>query len=264
MPDIHLEMLTPMFLHGADNETLELRSPAFKGLFRYWWRATQDEPEQNKLYKREGVLFGDTTHRSPLVVRIMGAPRLTIGSYAPLPHRAGSFTREAYLPSSQFALTLICRDFDIYQPIIRISFLLGGVGNRSRRGFGSLHERGGGVQNRDELGRYILESLEWLRPGTFAWHEDTIVSTLAHPGYPVIKKIEIGQSWSDPHALLKHIGQATHHHAGRDLGGVNPRQASPLHVHVHKVNNSYVPIVTQMHSTLNHHKQQAFIDIIVR
>jgi CRISPR-associated protein Cmr1 len=256
-------MVTPMFLHGSNNEKLELRSPPFKWLFRYWWRATQAETGRDELYKREGALFGDTTHRSPLVVRIVGSPRLTSGQYTPLPHRAGSFKREAYLPGNQFALTLICRDFDIYQPIMRISFLLGGVGNRSRRGFGSLREQGGDVQNRDELSGHVLESLEGLTPGTFARQGEAVVSTLANPGYPVIKKIEFGQTWSDPDALLKHIGQATHQHAGRDLGGANPRQASPLHVRVHKAGDGYVPIVTQMHSTLNHHKQQAFIDTIV-
>ena len=58
---LNLETVTPMFLHGSDNDNLELRPPPFKALFRYWWRTVQD-CEADSLRDNEAKLFGNANY----------------------------------------------------------------------------------------------------------------------------------------------------------------------------------------------------------
>ena len=72
------------------------------------------------------------------------------------------------------------------------------------------------------------------------------------PAYPVIKAVYFGQNlWNDVHGLLEQIGQVTSDEQanGNDaVGSDDPRMASPLVVRVHRINNEFVPIVTQLNS----------------
>jgi len=51
-----LEVVTPMFLAGADQTVAELRPPTFKGLMRWWYRAAKGD----LITSEEGFLFGST------------------------------------------------------------------------------------------------------------------------------------------------------------------------------------------------------------
>lgn len=73
---LNLETVTPMFLHGHDNKSLELRPPGFKALFRYWWRTAQD-CEERPLRKAEAKLFGNTDGKASLSIRILGIADFT-------------------------------------------------------------------------------------------------------------------------------------------------------------------------------------------
>jgi CRISPR-associated protein Cmr1 len=52
-----VEVLTPMFLGGADGNA-ELRSPPLKNALRYWWRMTQGHLSPDRLLEKEQALFG--------------------------------------------------------------------------------------------------------------------------------------------------------------------------------------------------------------
>jgi CRISPR-associated protein Cmr1 len=54
---IKLKFLTPAFLGGADGITAELRPPSIKGMLRFWWRATRGGDPEMKA--REAEIFGD-------------------------------------------------------------------------------------------------------------------------------------------------------------------------------------------------------------
>ncbi len=63
--EFELETVTPLFMAGADGNTLELRPPSIKGLMRFWWRAQycghQTTPEmltREKIEAEEGKIFG--------------------------------------------------------------------------------------------------------------------------------------------------------------------------------------------------------------
>lgn len=247
---LNLETVTPTFLRGSDNETPELRPPAFKALFRYWWRAAVCETNINTLRKNESDLFGNTKGKSPLSIRISGIAAPRPGKYKPLPHTPGNFTIQAYSPKGTFNITLMAPNLAEYEKIAELSVLLGGVGNRSRRGFGSICYQNWNFHNIDELQDKVYQRLDQISPRRFHTGSHEIQnSTVTLPNYPVIRAIYFGQNLSDDvNSLLRRIGQATHTHSHNALGGINPRMASPIHVRIQKVNDQFMPIITQLNS----------------
>ena len=270
---LKLETVTPMFLRGYDNKSLELRPPAFKALFRYWWRATVGEINDDQLRQRESCLFGNMQGRSPLSVRISGLAALPSSEYAPLPHKSGGFTSQAYLSNGTFNLTLAAPQLDEYEKIATLGFLLGGVGNRSRRGFGSIRYQDWSFQTVPELQNEVFQALDGISPGRFQENPNEIQvdPTTPIPDYPVIQAIYFGVNlWEDVDSLLRRIGQATHDHSDNALGSANPRMASPIHVHIQKVGDQFVSVVTQLNSVFPgaaphnyEQKQAAFIATIL-
>ena len=269
---LNLEIVTPMFLRGSDNQTPELRPPPFKSLFRYWWRAAVGETNVNILRENEGNLFGNTKGRSPLSIRIPGGATPPFGEYAPLPHDPGRFQNQAFSPNGTFNLILTALNLTEYERIAKLSFLIGGVGNRSRRGFGSIRYQNWGFQNIDELQDAVYQTLDQISPQRFRQNNGRIEKNPAVniPQYPVILNIYFGNTLSvDIDTLLRRIGQATHRYRHNALGGINPRMASPIHIRIQKVNGQFVPIVTQLHSVFPdrnpvgyEQRQQDFINAI--
>ncbi len=270
---LNLETVTPMFLRGSDNETLDLRPPAFKALFRYWWRAAVGETDVDTLRRTEGDLFGSMKGRSPLSIRIPGSASPPSGEYAPLPHDPDRFRSQAYKPNENFNLTLTAPVLTEYERIATLSFLLGGVGNRSRRGFGSIRYQNWNFQDVNGLQNEVYQALEGISPGRFhvTPHGIEVASAVHLPDYPVIRAIYFGNTLSnDAEALLLRIGQATHNHSHNALGSAGPRMASPIHVRIQKVGNQFASIVTQLNSVFPdapphgyNRRQQDFIDEII-
>lgn len=73
------EVITPMFLAGADGSTPELRPASIKGAMRFWWRAMngglvrKDEQgrwDYSELKKRESEIFGGTSQRSSFSIDV--------------------------------------------------------------------------------------------------------------------------------------------------------------------------------------------------
>ena len=273
---LNLKTVTPMFLHGYDTGTLELRPPPFKALFRYWWRTVQnpidsrDLRKDEVLRKDEARKFGSTKGRSPFSIRIPGEQiqklSRTSEEYNLLPHRINMDPVPAYGVERAFCLELITKDVaatTTYTQIAKLGFLLGGIGNRSRRGFGSIRDTGWSFTNVSDLQCEILDTLNAVA-GTAAHDprfqindnfsingqtvqiiESTITSL---PNYPVIRRVYFGNPTNSVDQLLEDIGWATHNHADSALGGINPRMASPIHVRIHKINSGFVPVVTQLNS----------------
>ena len=277
---MNLETITPMFLHGSSGDALELRPPPFKSLMRYWWRTVQDCQTQ-PLRSAEAELFGSTDGKAPFSIRISGAADLAPVSYRPLPHRTDrrGFRKDAYRAGQSFDLNLITKcesDASIYTQIAKLGFLLGGVGNRSRRGFGSIREASWDFTDISDLRSEILDTLNSVaRVDRFQVKDQVIAPKRRNhspPEYPVIQRVYLGNQPTDSvDSLLRKIGQATHEHRHDALGGIRPRLASPIHVRVQKVGFQYVPVITQLHSIFPKYKpeqiqqkQENFINTIIR
>ena len=207
------------------------------------------------------------------MVRISGLAALPPGEYAPLPHRSGGFTSQAYLPNGKFNLTLAAPQLSEYEKIAKLGFLIGGVGNRSRRGFGSIRYQDWSFQTVAELEKKVYQTLVEIAPGRFQKNPNEIQvdPTILIPDYPVIRAIYFGLNlWNDVDGLLRRIGQETSNHSDNALGSANPRMASPIHVRIQKVGDQFVPIVTQLNSVFPgpaphdyELKQEAFIAAVL-
>ncbi|MDI3478000.1 MAG: CRISPR-associated protein Cmr1 [Thermoanaerobacterium sp.] len=68
------EVITPMFMAGADRNSVEPRPSEFKGMMRFWWRTMKAENNIEKLKKEEAEIFGGTgigEGRSKIRIRLI-------------------------------------------------------------------------------------------------------------------------------------------------------------------------------------------------
>ena len=67
------EVITPMFLAGADQSIAELRAPSIKGAMRFWWRAMNGHLGLKELKEKETEIFGgggDNARKSSFSIRV--------------------------------------------------------------------------------------------------------------------------------------------------------------------------------------------------
>lgn len=81
-----VEVLTPGFISGADQDEVEVRSASLRGLLRWWWRAGQ-EGDTPALADAESQLFGssDAGAKSPLAVAVRWGDRKIVPAGHPAP-----------------------------------------------------------------------------------------------------------------------------------------------------------------------------------
>jgi len=267
---VTLETVTPLFLGGADprdrNSIPELRPPSFRGQMRYWLRAVlggvigDKNPEGLRLL--ESKVLGNTERGSPISITLSGNPSSSVHSI--LPHKPDRGRRNAFNSNQAFELTLRMNRPGLKAEdevawvnasmALNMIFLFGGVGLRSRRGFGSLRV----VESSDQ--RFIpltpLENekwyqyLDWIPRNAFKYAQylaqlhGILTTNLPHPptefpcaSHGVIVRVAENIVTNKANDSLKEfmsvMPQASF------LGGINPRQASPLWIRVFRANNKY-------------------------
>ncbi|NMB41341.1 MAG: type III-B CRISPR module RAMP protein Cmr1 [Firmicutes bacterium] len=159
---------TPLFLGGADIErTAELKPTSLKGVLRFWFRAVNYGKHKNyrEVKKAEDKIFGNTNAQSNVFFKIETQElkivtqanstdkfrKLFKGGTAYLGYglddrKGGEVRYRPYIrPDQAFQLKLLLKprmrdkiiNDDLIMPIKALG-LFGGLGSRSRRGFGSL------------------------------------------------------------------------------------------------------------------------------
>jgi len=170
-------IVTPMFLGDARQQATDIRPPSFKGGLRFWWRAfnwgrfRQDKPDDaaalRALNKAEADLFGAAAEegtgngQSKLLLSVQAnglqntrkdtvhgqlqanhaARYLGYGLMTAFGAQAGQLTRSCINDNQTFTVKLACRDdrsLDSVREALIALGLLGGLGSRSRHGFGSI------------------------------------------------------------------------------------------------------------------------------
>ncbi len=153
-------VVTPMFCAGADPGRAELRLPSFKGVLRFWWRAlawSRLDGNLDEIQRQEDMLFGSTrAGQSSVSMRLTQSDRsenilgknLRVGQGARylgygVVDGGSDDERGCLLPPSDFTVHLRGRDLEDEQVTSLQSALIvlgtiGGMGARSRKGFGSL------------------------------------------------------------------------------------------------------------------------------
>lgn len=279
-------VLTPLFLAGADgterNAVPEFRAPSLKGAMRFWWRAVQAEEDTDGLKKTEAGIFGGTGKgegKSIFGIRMSGVKSLLTGSHRLLPHHSGDVNcfcvanhgeqckkgmkRTAILPGQEFSVEFFYgRPHQVFTPerlkaVFILTSILGGLGKRSRRGFGSfeINAVDGIKPDREVNLEYIYELLELLAPGKNHMGQNSVVLNGACRGqYPFIREIAIGRQYGSAEELLKTIGKASHDHDKDCLGFVGTgklkgrRLASPVYVSVISGGGGYRPVITTLNT----------------
>lgn len=145
-----LKTTTALFLHGAEHGRAELRPTTFKGLSRYWFRALvgpalhSTDPECRRLRELEAAVFGSTGCRG--VAFAVPPAQGCRGERFLLPHKLGNQrSRSACLePGCDFAVQLRAYGPGRGGELVAAAWsfwlatTLGGFGQRSRRGAGSV------------------------------------------------------------------------------------------------------------------------------
>lgn len=164
--EFQVEVLTPMFLGGADGNA-ELRPAPFKNAIRYWWRVAQGSVPHDRLLEKEQKLFGGVVGqatRSLVDVVVTGAVKtgrikendrlgekqnpeannrnVPLSAYlgmGPVDFN-GNYNRVRILPKETFTLAVSFPKARRDEIIAALSLFkaFGGLGARSRNGWGSF------------------------------------------------------------------------------------------------------------------------------
>ncbi|GAB6175571.1 hypothetical protein JCM16814_04620 [Desulfobaculum senezii] len=164
-------VVTPMFLSGADQSKPELRVSSIRGALRFWWRAlawNRCKGDLKKIREEEFQLFGSTSTGQGMLMRLVGKTNTSqwkTGSKeeqcSVVPHdekKKGGFTYFAYgvanfrkelkhgvfQKPSDFTIQCLLTEKQVAHKDSLCKALIalgtfGGLGAKSRKGFGSLN-----------------------------------------------------------------------------------------------------------------------------
>jgi CRISPR-associated protein Cmr1 len=293
---VTLRTVTPLFLGGAAlvpsgvedtrdgpipilRVPAEIRPPSIRGVMRFWFRALWGDGESRALREREAQYFGSTgTGQCPVRMQWRGKPPesrpwprggyemgvrylgFTLNTHVKEEGKKIRRIRDYVEPGYEF--TLVFRSADpaalkAHWAAIWLVGHLGGIGLRSRRGFGSLNIRevagcplplplAKDAQSAKEVAAAVGEGLQSLvkelgvrvprEPGAFP---------LVHQGQPIRIVAGSGDGWGEWDQALNDIGLGLQQFR-RELKPVNRRRpfglplrasekerhASPLLIHV--------------------------------
>ncbi len=298
-----LKTITPMFMAGADGKTFELRPPSVKGAMRFWWRAMNGHLSLEELRIQEAEIFGDSGEkgRSKVIIRLRKIEEVGKKSISLTPHhrkgycdkdKKNCFYRngkcmKANLQKGVFYNFNLRLDYqsDIryieknLESLIKLMFILGGFGKRSRRGFGSvrINKINDKIFDFDYSINSVLNLLNSIENDVFKIENNKIVRNNPanrEANYPYIKEIEIGKQYSDYKEILIKTGESSHDYRNNSLGFAfkGKRFASPIYVSIIKVDNSdrpYRPVITTLNTafenqrSVNTKKQKQFKEAIL-
>ena len=263
------EVMTPMFLNGADGSTPELRAPSIKGALRFWWRAMnghlplEDRKDANGeivegLRTMEGKIFGSTSQRSKIIIQeISWVDAPNIIKEAKVPHK--QFKNDAI--NKGFAFTVRCmltksEHFSESQleSLFFLTLTLGGLGNRVRRGFGSVKIEGFEDVSIDLIFKHLQNINPQFKQITEGGMTHIKSDFKLAPPYPFITMVELGRTQSSlvekiadtTHDLLKKEGRT--YEASLGFAGSRERFSSPIYVSVAPVKNGHAPIITTLNT----------------
>jgi len=319
MDPTYCKVITPMFLAGGQEKVEnnrvqkvpEFRAPSIRGALRWWFRAVAGGyVNLSELKRLEGCLFGDPDKAgaSSLVVRVWAAAFDKEAMAFMLPHKQGNQRANTRcIPvGTCFKVTLQESAYDpapdalkTAKTLFNLSATLGGLGRRSRRGFGAFQPTDWKFENTGAVKEHVEAKVEAARKVVKAFidaHPPATVPTFAANAvadYPIlhpnVANIRVGEArgWD---SFIKALMTATHDFlkppqfclnitdkkkqeqcikaerkkAERVLGSGVPRQASTLIVSVVEVKGGQiVPIYTQFYcKTQNRFRNRTDFDEI--
>jgi len=257
----HFRIVTPLFLGGADNKTeAELRPASVKGALRFWWRALQwgkGVTDVGELKKKEDDLFGSSEKGQSRVTLCLSNSKtehnIVAEKWSPASWQRytgyglrDNGERPYIKPGQSFAVCFDMRRCDdeqrkqLKKAIIAFG-LLGGLGARSRKGWGSitLTSIDGGDYQCPDSQRKWLDAVKNMIGSTLpslAPYSAFTKATLWNSG-PQQDNASKAQGWlgSKYQTLVKGTApKSDREQFGLPRGYNDARRASPLFLHIHQ------------------------------
>jgi len=183
-----IETITPMFLGGSDGEA-ELRPPSVKAALRFWWRALNGNLPLTQLHEKESKLFGGSGElegKSKFNISIKKTSVATKTTYKTFPEKFGdgpawyapnkranifvylgygmydnknNIWKKYIDPGSKFQVIISTFNKEIIDEIkfvFRVFATFGGLGAKSRNGYGQFNLINMPQVTLSELKKYIL------------------------------------------------------------------------------------------------------------
>lgn len=164
------QIVTPLFLRGADERFGEIRPSSIKGALRFWWRATKGrafDQGAEAFRNRESMLFGSSQEeigRSRVTISLVSNVEPGIPNFnnlgpdkdVPVKHfkinileylsygvygRGVPVSPNCFIPDEKFGLQVLTRNKQQMEEVLdsfAVLMLFGGVGAKSRNGFGKI------------------------------------------------------------------------------------------------------------------------------
>lgn len=243
-----VEVVTPMFLGGADKNSAELRGASIKGAIRFWWRAVYGGTFNsiNEMYEEESKIFGSTKNKSTLVMRItqnkLSNPsneKISNGNFDICEYLAYGYRNrndiKGHIDNGTFKIELSCPKS--YWKEVEKSFkcliIYGGLGSKSRNGYGSLR-----FKNNTNIEMSLLKKGEIKVFTTFSQDSELYIDQNEYDTWQRALS-EIGEAYKNAKAELK-SKSLRRELIAKPFKNDKSRHAKPYFLHVNKLpNNKY-------------------------
>lgn len=268
------EIISPMFLHGPDNNKVEFRATPFKSMMRFWWRGFQPFLFGKVLLDDEEKLFGgikENQLRSQFDINVCYKDTDYIEKNYLLPHKS-SLERDSIKIGTEFDVNISVRGNDNEQNVkekleslFELASVLGGVGQRARRGAGCfriLQKNDTQFNYGNDIVDWCSRQIEYIKHGKCVVEQNDNVINFSNSNKKESRHISSVNSIEfipvksslNVEKLLEHIGKCTHdslkdnkknvHLAlGRGAGG---RIASPVYVSLADNENQKYVVISRL------------------
>ncbi len=272
--EARFKIVTPLFMSGADQAKAELRVPSIKGALRFWWRALNYDENIAELKRKEGEIFGSSEQdvgQSKVIIRLLdknieSVPiqskwnvndwKSYVGYGLSENHekdREKAPTYREYLkPGGSFNIRFdSVLGLDAIVRPLKVFCLIGGLGSRSRKGWGSV-----------SAVEFNSDKEKWNIPKTRDEYmkelRDIIVNTDSQhnrlPAYSAISTetdVKVGKYFdsydgafrdiADSYKVfIRSIEKKSREGFGLPRKGVSDdRRASPLLIHIHQCGKEF-------------------------
>ena len=195
---IKLELITAMGTHGANNKKLEFRITELKSAMRFWWRAVQCFDSAEELYRKESALFGGLDRKAPVSIRQYKFDKSNVR-----PVKLGKGAKPYFYKEGELIeIELLSYDsekLDEYMQILKLTSYLGGIGQRSRKGYGAfkiVEINGDTVPIETDIIRILVRLISNITDEKnikYSYKKGNIVFNKMNTQYLCLKKINVGR-----------------------------------------------------------------------